>query len=41
MPELWKMRGASSLPLLQGPLGLGVIAPDRVLSMGQIELFDM
>ena len=28
----------SSLPLLQGPLWPGVLAPDRVLSMGQIEL---
>ena len=26
------------LPLLPGPLWSGVIAPDRVLSMGQIEL---
>ena len=25
------------LPLLQGPLSPGVVAPDRVLSMGQIE----
>ena len=26
------------LPLLPGPLGSGVVEPDRVLSMGQIEL---
>ena len=25
-----------SLPLLSGPLGLGVVEPDRVLSMGQM-----
>ena len=29
-----------SLPLLPGPLWPGVVAPDMVLSMGQIELFD-
>ena len=32
------MRSASSLPSPPGPLWLGVVAPDRVLSMGQIEL---
>ena len=26
-----------SLPLLPGPLSAGVVAPDRVLSMGQME----
>ena len=31
------MWSAPSLPLLPGPLWLGVVAPDRVLSMGQIE----
>ena len=29
-----------SLPLFLGPLSPGVVAPDWVLSMGQIELFD-
>ena len=29
-----------SLPLLQGPFWPGVVAPDRVLSTGQIEVFD-
>ena len=29
------------LPLLPGPLWPGVVAPDRVLSMCQIELFDI
>ena len=28
-----------SLPLLPGPLCPWVVAPDRVLSMGQIDLF--
>ena len=27
-----------SLPSLRGPLGPGVVAPDRALSMGQIEI---
>ena len=36
--EHWKMRSTPSLPLLPGPLRLGVVAPDRVLSMRQIEL---
>ena len=35
--ELSEMRSISSLPLLPGPLCPGVVAPDRVLSMGQIE----
>ena len=34
------MQSTSSLPLLPGPLWLGVVGLDRVLSMGQIELFD-
>ena len=32
------MRSTSSLPSLSGPLWPGVVAPDRVQSMGQIEL---
>ncbi len=40
MLELWGMRSTSLLPLLPGPLWPRVEAPDRVLSMGQIELFD-
>ena len=32
------MQGIPSLPLLPGPLWSGVVVPDRVLSMGQIEL---
>ena len=34
------MRSIPSLPSLRGLLGPGVVAPDSVLSMGQIELFD-
>ena len=42
MRELWKMQSIPpSLLLLPGPLGPGLVAPDRVLSMGQIELFDI
>ena len=33
------MQSTLSLPLLSGPLW--VVAPDRVLSMGQIELLDI
>ena len=38
MLELWVMQSTFSLPLLLGPLWPGVVAPDRVLSMDQIEL---
>ena len=38
MLELWGMRGTPSLLSLPGPLRPGVVAPDRVLSMGQIQL---
>ena len=34
------MRRTHLLLLLAGPLWLGVVAPDRILSIGQIELFD-
>ena len=43
-PGILEPRGMQIIPLLPsfpGPLWLGVIAPDRVLSMGQIELFDI
>ena len=36
--ELFWMRSNPLLPSLSGPLWPGVVAPDRVLSMGQIEL---
>ena len=38
MLELWGMQSTSSLPSLSGPLWPKMLAPDRVLSMGQIEL---
>ena len=38
MLELWGMQSIPSLPSLPGPLWPGVVAPDRVLSTGQIEL---
>ena len=38
MLDLWGMWSTSSLPSLPVPLRPGVVAPDRVLSMGQIEL---
>ena len=38
MPEPWEMRNTSSLPSHPGPLWPGVVAPDRDLSIGQIEL---
>ena len=34
MLEIWGMQITPSLPLLLGPLLLGVLAHDRVLSMG-------
>ena len=36
--ELWEMRRTTSLPLLPGPLWVRMVAPDRALSMGWIEL---
>ena len=38
MLELWGMWSTLSLPSLPGQLWPGVVASDRVLSMGQIEL---
>ena len=38
MLELWGMQSTPSLPSLPGPLRPRVLAPDRVLSIGQIEL---
>ena len=38
--ELWGMESASVLPLLPGPLWLGVVAPVRVPSISQIGLFN-
>ena len=41
MLELWGMQSTPSLPSFQGPLWVGVVAPDRVPFIGQIELFDI
>ena len=41
MLELWGMQSTTWLPSLPSLLWLRVIAPDRVLSMDQIELFDI
>ena len=38
MPELWEIRTTTSLPSLPDLLWPGVVASDRALSMGQIEL---
>ena len=38
MLELWRMRSTASLPSLPGPLWPAVVAPERALSMDQIEL---
>ena len=38
MLELWGMQNTPSLPLLPVPLWPRVVAPDRVLSMGQIQM---
>ena len=41
MLELWGMQSTTLLSLFLGPLCPGVVASDTVLSMGQIELFDI
>ena len=38
--KIWIMWNTFSLLLLPGPLWPRVVSPDRVLSMGEIELFD-
>ena len=38
MLGLWKIRSNSSLPLFHVPLWPRVVAPDSILSMGQIEV---
>ena len=40
VPELWGIWSTPSLPLLPGPLWPGVVTPNRILSLGQIELLD-
>ena len=41
MLELWGMQSTPWLPSLPGPLWLGGVESDSVLSMDQIELFDI
>ena len=41
MLEFWGMQSTPSLPLLPGSLWPGMVTPDRVLSIGHIELFDI
>ena len=41
MLELWEMWGAPSLSLFPGPLWPGVVALEKVISIDQIELFDI
>ena len=41
MLDLREMRSTPLLPSLPGLLWPGVVAPERVPSMGQIELFDI
>ena len=41
MLELWRIRNTPSLPSLPGPVLPEMVAPDRVLFWGQIELFDI
>ena len=41
MLDLWGMQNTLSLPSLPGLLWPGVVAPDRVLSMGLKELYDI
>ena len=41
MLDFWEMQSTPSLPSLQGPLRPRMVTRDRVLSKGQIELFDL
>ena len=41
MLEFWGMQSTPLLSLLPGPLWPRVVVPERVLFMGQIELFDI
>ena len=39
--ELWRIQSIPSLPLLLDSIWPGVVAPEGVLSIGQIELLDI
>ena len=41
MQELWGMWSTPLLPSLPGPLCLSKVVPDKVLPMGQEELFEI
>ena len=41
MLKLWRKQRNPPLLSIQGPFWPEVVAPDKVLSMGQIELFDI
>ena len=41
MIELWRMQSTRLLPLFLGPLWPGMVATNRTLYMGQIELFEI
>ena len=41
MLKLWGMQSTPSLPSLLGPLWPGVVAPERVLFKGDLELIDI
>ena len=41
MLELWGMQSTPSSPSPLGPIWSEMVAPDRVISMGQIELLDV
>ena len=41
MVGLWGMQNTRLLQPFPGPLWPGVVAPERVIYMGQIELFDI
>ena len=38
MLELWRMQSTPSMPSHLGPIWPVVVTPDRVLSIGQLEL---
>ena len=39
--ELWGIRSTYLLPMLRGPLWLELVVPDRILSIDQIQLFEL
>ena len=39
--KIWRMLSTPSMPLLPGPIWPGMVAPKNVLSIGDIETFDI